>query len=205
MLKPSLGLSYLKDGAVLKTEISPKEEHRTLDCFVHPISILEDLNFVVSCVIQYIEDTYIRLGTERFPVESDRNSDRCIFYGRKIPDISISDYIRRICQYSNFEPLIILSILDYAERLDGHSTPAKLAINLGTIHRFLISSICLSSKSHGDSFYSNSYYAKVGGISLPELNKLELELAKLLDWRLQSELTSLRTIWEKIRTGLSQT
>ena len=40
----------------------------------------------------------------------------------------------------------------------------------------------LAAKYNDDEFYKNIYYAKVGGISLVEMNSLEVLFAQLLDY-----------------------
>eukprot|EP01033_Poteriospumella_lacustris_P002920 gene2920-2132_t len=40
----------------------------------------------------------------------------------------------------------------------------------------------VAAKYHDDLFYNNAYFAKLGGIPLPELNMLEVEFLKLLDF-----------------------
>lgn len=52
------------------------------------------------------------------------------------------------------------------------------------IHRLIIAAITVSTKFISDFFYSNSRYARVGGISLQELNHLELQFLILCDFRL---------------------
>jgi hypothetical protein len=42
----------------------------------------------------------------------------------------------------------------------------------------------LAIKYNEDDYYSNDYYAKVGGISLQEVNSLEIECVKLLDHKM---------------------
>jgi hypothetical protein len=42
----------------------------------------------------------------------------------------------------------------------------------------------LAIKFNEDDYYSNEYYAKVGGISLQELNNLEYECIKMLNHKL---------------------
>ncbi|GJJ06371.1 hypothetical protein Clacol_000562 [Clathrus columnatus] len=61
---------------------------------------------------------------------------------------------------------------------------ARFTISSLTVHRFLISSITVSSKALCDVFCKNSYYARVGGLRVVELNILEKELLAFLDWRL---------------------
>ncbi|KAF9935246.1 hypothetical protein BGZ67_003464 [Mortierella alpina] len=48
-------------------------------------------------------------------------------------------------------------------------------VNSFNIHRLLITCLMVAAKFTSDHFYSNVRYAKVGGLSLLELNQLELE------------------------------
>jgi len=52
------------------------------------------------------------------------------------------------------------------------------------IHRLVIAGVTCASKFFSDVFYTNSRYAKVGGLPLNELNHLELQFLLLNDFRL---------------------
>ncbi|KAL8818926.1 MAG: hypothetical protein Q9223_002543 [Gallowayella weberi] len=52
------------------------------------------------------------------------------------------------------------------------------------IHRLVIAAVTCASKFFSDVFYTNSRYAKVGGLPLGELNHLELQFLLLNDFRL---------------------
>jgi len=52
------------------------------------------------------------------------------------------------------------------------------------IHRLIIAGITVSTKFFSDFFYSNSRYARVGGISLKEMNHLELQFLVLCDFEM---------------------
>jgi len=52
------------------------------------------------------------------------------------------------------------------------------------IHRLVIAGVTCASKFLSDVFYTNSRYAKVGGLPLAELNHLELQFLLLNDFRL---------------------
>ncbi|KAL8987133.1 MAG: hypothetical protein Q9177_003636 [Variospora cf. flavescens] len=52
------------------------------------------------------------------------------------------------------------------------------------IHRLVIAGVTCASKFFSDVFYTNSRYAKVGGLPLPELNHLELQFLLLNEFRL---------------------
>jgi len=53
-----------------------------------------------------------------------------------------------------------------------------------TCHRFIITSITVSSKALCDVFCANNFYARVGGITVTELNLLEREFLAMIEWRL---------------------
>jgi hypothetical protein len=53
-----------------------------------------------------------------------------------------------------------------------------------TCHRFVITAIAVSSKALCDAFCTNSLYARVGGIPVGELNMLEREFLRMIDWSL---------------------
>ena len=42
------------------------------------------------------------------------------------------------------------------------------------LSRILISSIVLAAKYNDDEYFKNTYYAKVGGLKIEDLNKLEM-------------------------------
>jgi hypothetical protein len=104
------------------------------------------------------------------------------FHSRAPPNISLPDYIRRIVKYTSVEKACLLTLLIYIDRVcERH---AHFTISSLTVHRFLITGITVAAKALCDSYCTNSHYAKVGGISTRELNALELEFLRLIDWRL---------------------
>jgi hypothetical protein len=48
----------------------------------------------------------------------------------------------------------------------------------------MLTSILTAIKFNEDDFYSNTYYAKVGGITLQEINNLENEFLTLINFNL---------------------
>ncbi|KAK4845945.1 hypothetical protein QYF36_011069 [Acer negundo] len=53
---------------------------------------------------------------------------------------------------------------------------------LERIYKLLVTCVMVASKMMDDVHYNNAFYARVGGVSNAELNKLELELLFLLDF-----------------------
>ena len=52
------------------------------------------------------------------------------------------------------------------------------------IHRLLAIILVISAKLRDDTYYDNAYYAIVCGLSLLELNALEVEFLNLIHWKI---------------------
>ncbi|KAI1435324.1 cyclin-domain-containing protein [Xylaria sp. CBS 124048] len=64
------------------------------------------------------------------------------------------------------------------------SAATYFVVDSFNIHRLIIAGVTCASKFFSDVFYTNSRYAKVGGLPLAELNHLELQFLLLNDFRL---------------------
>jgi hypothetical protein len=63
---------------------------------------------------------------------------------------------------------------------------------------FLIACVTACCKCISDVYSTNAFFAKVGGISTQELNIIEIELCKLLDWRLQCSAALLQEYYNNL-------
>ncbi|KAJ9686737.1 hypothetical protein PVL29_015538 [Vitis rotundifolia] len=103
-----------------------------------------------------------------------------VFHGVRAPSISIPKYLERIYKYTNCSPSCFVVGYVYIDRL-VHKHPDSLVISLN-VHRLLVTSVMVASKILDDVHYNNAFYARVGGVSNAELNRLELELLFMLDF-----------------------
>ena len=103
-------------------------------------------------------------------------------FNRAPPAISVKDYLFRLIVHATLSPPILLSMVFYVDKLC--SMYPAFTISSLTVHRFLITAATVAAKGLSDSFWTNSLYAKVGGVSLRELALLELEFLRKLDWRI---------------------
>ncbi|KAJ3095143.1 hypothetical protein HK100_005907 [Physocladia obscura] len=104
------------------------------------------------------------------------------FHSRAVPGISVADYLRRIVKYASIEKAVVLLTLIYVDRIcDFHKS---FTLSSLTSHRFLITALTAGSKAVSDIYCTNTHFAKVGGITLQELNLLELEFCQMIHWRL---------------------
>lgn len=144
---------------------------------------------------------------------SSPNATLC-FHARNVPAISIEAYLLRILKYCPTTNEVFLALLVYFDRMArigleaqrlglpregpvaGHDAEGEgansatqasklFAIDSFNVHRLVIAGVTVASKFFSDVFYTNSRYAKVGGLPLHELNQLELQFLLLNDFRLK--------------------
>ena len=103
------------------------------------------------------------------------------FISKKIPQISINDYIERLLKYSKVSEEIFILVLIYIDRLNKIY---NINLNYNNIHKLILVSFVVTIKFHEDEHYSLKFYAKLGGISIKEMINLEYAFLKLLDFKL---------------------
>ncbi|OCF34673.1 hypothetical protein I316_03716 [Kwoniella heveanensis BCC8398] len=133
------------------------------------------------------------------------------FHARHIPSISVEAYLLRILKYCPTTNEVFLGLLVYFDRMTRLGTPAGVggenagvakgkgfAIDSYNIHRLVIAGVTVASKFFSDVFYTNSRYAKVGGLPSTELNSLELQFLLLNDFRLRISLDEMQRYGDRL-------
>ncbi|KAH9961489.1 cyclin-domain-containing protein [Russula dissimulans] len=139
----------------------------------------EDADIDALCqLIALMLDRLISIN-DRIPLSPESISR---FHSASVPQISILDYLRRIVRFTNLEKTCLLLILHYIDQICAREP--TFTISSLTVHRFIISAVSLSSKSHCDAFCTNAHYARVGGLAPAELSRLERTFLAAIDWRL---------------------
>ena len=103
------------------------------------------------------------------------------FISKKIPSVSIFDYIERLSKYGRANEEICIFILIY---LDKICAMHRINLNYYIIHKLILASFVCSVKFHEDEYYSISFYAKLGGVSKKEMINLEFEFLNLIEFNL---------------------
>lgn len=104
------------------------------------------------------------------------------FHSSVPPPISIYNYLIRLTKYSSLEPCVLLTSVYYIDLLS--SVYPDFTLNSLTVHRFLLTATSVASKGLCDSFFTNSHYAKVGGVQCSELNVLENTFLQRVHYRI---------------------
>ena len=98
-----------------------------------------------------------------------------------IPPITIYDYLKRINSFTQCSKSCYIIALIYIDRIIQNNPYFRLSNK--NIHRVLFISILISIKFFDYVYADNYFYSKVGGMPLSEINQLELELLRLLNFK----------------------
>ncbi|EJD52549.1 cyclin-domain-containing protein [Auricularia subglabra TFB-10046 SS5] len=118
------------------------------------------------------------------------------FHSSAAADISVLDYLRRIVKYTKVEKSCLLITLHYIDQICARRP--SFVISSLTVHRFIITSVAVSSKALCDVFCTNAHYAQVGGAHVEELNLLEREFLSFIDWNLTCTREHLQTYYSNL-------
>jgi len=104
-----------------------------------------------------------------------------VFDATHTPAVGIQDYARRLHRYLYCtEECFVISLVLLERILESNR---GLAITHLNVHRCFLASSTLAAKFQDDDFYSNPFYAHVGGVTQDEMLNLEAEFLRMLDWR----------------------
>jgi hypothetical protein len=98
------------------------------------------------------------------------------------PAITVQQYVQRLQRYFGCSSECFVLALVYLDRVV--KTHPDFSISNLNIHRLVVTSVMIAAKFFDDVYYSNAYYARVGGVRLKEMNVLEVRFLELLQWRL---------------------
>ena len=162
-------------------------EHSSLCSFYSFENSIKTKNKIYSCEKRISRKTKIIASLIKDICEEGKTNVEekiCLiksFISKKIPSISINDYIERLLKYGHVSEEIFILVLIYIDRLYRNH---KINLNYYNIHKLILASFIVTIKFHEDECYSLNYYAKLGGISKKEIIKLEYDFLNLLDFRL---------------------
>lgn len=145
------------------------------------ISEVEKSKFSLQKLITSIANVLIEIIQENSTTSNASYIKKDFFFSKQIPKISLEDYIKRIVTLSNIEIPTLISSIMYIDRLCERNTYVLCNNN---IHRIFLSAIVVSAKINEDRHVSSGDFAKIGGVSIEEMNNLEYKFCSYLDYNL---------------------
>ena len=136
---------------------------------------------MIISTIEIISDLFINICEENKIKKKNKNFLIKSFTNKFIPSITIKDYILRLAKHSKVNESTIIIVLIYIDRICNIN---HLNLTYYNIHKLILASFILAIKYNEENYYSMSYYSKIGGISLSELNNLEFECLILIRYNL---------------------
>lgn len=127
------------------------------------------------------------------------------FFLKSAPQFTLSDYLLRLHKYCPHSPGVYLAAAAWIHRLCVSDTLVPATPR--TVHRLCLATIRVASKTLEDNKWPQERIAKVGGIALHELTKIEVSLCFLLDFNLLVQAEEMQSrMWQlqyTTRQGLS--
>lgn len=97
-----------------------------------------------------------------------------------VPDISIEEYVNRLFKYCRCDNSCFVALVIYVDRIMMGSDP--ILMHSHNYHVLICTAMTLACKFLQDQCYSNAHYARVGGLTLQELNMFEVRMLQKLDF-----------------------
>ncbi|XP_021742481.1 cyclin-P3-1-like [Chenopodium quinoa] len=164
------------------TKSRNSELYKTLGLLDKP-PLLEDASEkppqIVSLIASVLERNIHK--NDKLFKKSKTKDGVTIFHGSKAPTLNIRQYMDRVFKYSKCSPSCFVVAYIYMDKFIQSTNCYLTSLNA---HRLLIASVLLAAKFIEDVTYNNAHFAKVGGVSISEMNKLELKLLCSLDYKL---------------------
>ncbi|CAN6895204.1 unnamed protein product, partial [Brassica oleracea] len=140
----------------------------------------------VITLLTLILGKMIQKNEKSLHTRHNKEGEITMFHGSRTPSMNIHCYTERVYRYAHCSHACFVAafayILRYLERpVDTSMTRRLTSLN---VHRLLITSLLVAAKFLDRKCYNNAYYAKIGGVSTEEMNRLEKTFLFDLDFRL---------------------
>lgn len=172
----------MSDTEDTKEQMSTSQKSFVEDYNTIQKDIPNDISIKINSTIEIISDLLVRICEDN-KIKKSTNNNYLLksFTNKKIPSISIKDYLIRLAKHTKANESTIILILIYIDRICNIN---HFCLTYHNIHKLILASFILAIKYNEDNYYSMTYYSKIGGISLSELKNLESEYLVLIRFKL---------------------
>jgi hypothetical protein len=161
--------------------LSINSSHSNLKNIAKASKISKTEEYVPMKLIEIISDLLNNICEENKVKSDNINKNIKPFMTESIPSLSIKDYLIRLSQFTKINESTIILILIYIDRIGKIN---KFVLTYRNIYKLILASMVIAIKYNEDNFYSSEVYAKLGGLSVSELNYLEFQFLILIKFSL---------------------
>lgn len=116
-------------------------------------------------------------------VVPDETENASLFYARTEQSFALEWYVERLLNNAACSRSAFVVALIYLKRVQEMGREKYFVVSRN-VHRLFLTALVLAIKFLDEPIYDNLFYARVGGLgSLREMNTLEAEMLRLLDFR----------------------
>eukprot|EP00754_Rhynchopus_humris_P007081 Rhum_TRINITY_DN13322_c1_g1::Rhum_TRINITY_DN13322_c1_g1_i1::g.59249::m.59249 len=152
-------------------------------CIQHAMQqFLIDEDYSIDALIPRVVGLLTRVCDANVEKLAAGKTKPSLFDCTRIPPIGIHSYLLRLVRQGRFSATSLLVMVIFTDRLFQCS---QIDFTYKNVHRIMLTSLVLATKAYSDAYYTNKYYAAVGGVTLKDLNALESFFLECVDWRLQ--------------------
>ena len=148
----------------------------------------KEINLIINSltidqVISYISDQIVNILIEnRSKAKANIKDINDPLYSNKVPIIKIEDYLIRLVKFSKMEISTLILTYIYIKRFIDKE---NFIIAFNNIFRLIISCSILAIKFNEKRVFKNSFYAKIAGLQVEDLNNLEYNVFSRLNFNLR--------------------
>lgn len=99
-----------------------------------------------------------------------------------VTNVSLDLFVDRLLSYGDVSESVLLIALIYLDRLMASTT--QIVVNSSNIHKLFGTAFMLATKWQEDEYYSPTFFARLLGVSVEEINQLERHFLHALSYRL---------------------
>lgn len=144
------------------------------------------------------EPLYV-IGSDPDPMNIQQGAIIRKFYSKKPPPIDLEEYLLRLHRYCPMSTAVYLATSLYIHRLAV--VEKTLAVTARNVHRLVLAGLRVAMKALEDQSYPHRRFAKVGGVSEPELGRLEVSFCFVTNFELKVTKEGLLEHAKAVRDG----
>jgi len=123
------------------------------------------------------------IGANAEPINVQHGAIARKFYSKKPPPIPLEEYLLRLHKYCPMSTAVYLATSLYIHKLAVIEN--IIPVTGRNVHRLLLAGLRVAMKALEDLSYPHRRFAKVGGVSEPELGRLEVSFCFLTNFELR--------------------
>lgn len=123
------------------------------------------------------------MGSDMQPLDVQHSAIARKFDSKKPPPIPLKEYLLRLHKYCPMSTAVYLATSLYIHRLA--IVDNKLPVTARNVHRLLLAGLRVAMKALEDLSYPHRRFAKVGGVTEPELGRLEISFCFVTNFELK--------------------